>query len=74
MTIDQLISLIPTNLEYSFTVQRLGYRYFCYLRIINYGNTSVRLNGSSNSLDVALDLIAEKLKGFGSTHKMSVGL
>jgi len=61
MNTDELITLIPPSVEYSFTVQRLGYHYSCFLKIIN-GKQITKFNVSSNDLEVALKGLSEKLK------------
>jgi len=60
MKIEELLAQIPPVLEYSLTVKKIGYRYFCYL-IVN-GGKSDSLNGSSTDLGVALQTISEGLK------------
>jgi hypothetical protein len=61
MKIDEFLGQIPASMEYSFTLEKVGYRYFCYLKITN-GSKDEKLNGSSNDLNVALQLLSENLK------------
>jgi len=69
MSTDELLKQIPSSLEYSFTVQRLGYHYSCYLKIIN-GKQTAKFDGSSNDFDAALTLISERLRRYLASGTM----
>lgn len=61
MLTEKLLSLIPPDWEYSFTIQKRGYRYFGYLKVFNRKKT-INLNGSSHEIDNVIKSMIEQLE------------
>lgn len=64
LTLDDLLEFIPTDWEYTITIQRRSYRYFAYLKVFN-RKKAFKLNGSSNELSTVIRSMIEKLKDEG---------